>query len=186
MASEHLLNYYYNIGGFNKPQRIGYMMNMIRRLKPLTMDEWEIWYLENVHDKEYIEDISIEMHESVPAQYGVTLAECRLYVYDVMFRRTFQGYNKEKVALRQLREIVSDKVQDAPKEWDTDYFIDFYIPEEEYHPMIGIQLKPETFYCVLRSLAVVGAVSSGRSAVGERSTGVLYRPAVVYKLLAFL
>ena len=40
--------------------------------------------------------------------------------------------------------------------------------------------------CVLRSLAVVGAVSSGRSAVGERSTGVLYRPAVVYKLLAFL
>ncbi|MBR1472502.1 MAG: YidC/Oxa1 family membrane protein insertase, partial [Lachnospiraceae bacterium] len=32
--------------------------------------------------------------------------------------------------------------------------------------------------CVLRSLAVVGAVSSGRSAVGERSTGVLYRPAV--------
>ena len=26
------------------------------------------------------------------------------------------------------------------------YFIDFFIPEEPKHPLIGIQLKPETFY----------------------------------------
>ena len=54
-----------------------------------------------------------------------------------------------------------------------------------YQTLINLYLV-DCANCVLRSLAVVGAASSGRSAVGERSTGVLYRSAVVYKLLAFL
>lgn len=146
MSDERILNNYYNIGGFNKPERIGYMMSMIRNLRPLTAEEWEIWYTDNVHDRDYIDGLSIEMYNSIPSQYGVTSAACRAYVYDVMFRRTFQGYNKEKQALRFLRQSVSKDVQEAPKEWDTEYFIDFYIPKSENHPLIGIQLKPDTFF----------------------------------------
>ena len=40
MASESLLNNYYNRGGYNQPSRIGFMMKMIRNLKPLTQEEW--------------------------------------------------------------------------------------------------------------------------------------------------
>ena len=29
---------------------------------------------------------------------------------------------------------------------DTKYFIDFFIPASNAHPMIGIQLKPDSFY----------------------------------------
>lgn len=146
MSYERLLNYYYNIGGYNKPERIGYMMSLIRNLRPLTVEEWEIWYTDNIHDRDYIEGLSIEMYNSIPSQYEITSAMCIDYVYDVMFRRTFQGYNKEKQALKFLRQCVSKYVQEAPKEWDTEYFIDFFIPECETHPIIGIQLKPDTFF----------------------------------------
>lgn len=146
MTYERLLNYYYNIGGYNNPELIGYMMSLIRNLKPLTVEEWEIWYTDNIHDKDYIEGLSIEMWKSIPSQYEITPEICMEYVYDVMFRRTFQGYNKEKQALKFLRQRVSEYVQEAPKEWDTEYFIDFFIPECETHPIIGIQLKPDTFF----------------------------------------
>lgn len=146
MASESTLNFYYNKGGFNKPERIGYMMNMIRTLKPLTEDEWKIWYYNNVHNEDYISDIAQDMYDSIPSSLTISLDECHEYVIDVMFRRTFQGYNRENLALRYLQECVSHLVKEAPKEWDTEYFIDFYIDKTNSHPLIGIQLKPDTFY----------------------------------------
>lgn len=145
MAPESLLNNYYNKGGYNKPSRIGYMMNMIRNLKPLTQEEWKIWYLENVHDEQYLDGLAQEMCEFIPAQHNVSLAECKHYIYDVMFRRTFNGYNRENQALTILRNNISPEVQEAPEDWDTQYFIDFYVYNSN-HELIGIQLKPETFY----------------------------------------
>ena len=72
MASESLLNNYYNRGGYNQPSRIGFMMKMIRNLKPLTQEEWEIWYLENVHDEEYLDGLAQEMCDFIPDQYHVS------------------------------------------------------------------------------------------------------------------
>ncbi len=145
MATERLLNNYYNTGGYNQPARIGYMIKMIRNLKPLTEEEWKLWYLENVHDERYLEGLAEEMYQSIPRSFNVSIDECRSYIYDVMFRRTFQGYNKEKNALRILRDLVSPDVQEAPEDWDTEYFIDFFI-KSNCGDLVGIQLKPETFY----------------------------------------
>lgn len=145
MATEHVLNEYYNVGHFNSPLLIGYMMKMIRELKPLTLEEWKMWYLENVHDEFFIEQIAMAMCDSIPSDYDVSFEECLDYVCDVMFRRTFQGYNKEHQALNVLRKLISPEVKEAPEDWDTQYFIDFYIQNKDGH-LIGIQLKPETFY----------------------------------------
>lgn len=143
--SERILNNYYNRGGFNKPARIGYMMKMIRELRPLTEEEWRIWYLGHVHDEDYLTGLAEEMRRSIPPELHADVGQCRAYIYDVMFRRTFQGYNKEKLALRILRDAVSPQVQEAPEDWDTQYFIDFYVRGPNGR-LIGIQLKPETFY----------------------------------------
>lgn len=145
MASESTLNHFYNIGGFNHPNRIGYVMKMIRNLRPITVDEWQIWYFENVHDEAYLEQLGQEMYASIPERYNVSFEECLAYIYDVMFRRTFNGYNKEKQALSILRTVISPEIQEAPETWDTLYFIDFYVYGRG-NKLIGIQLKPETFY----------------------------------------
>ena len=57
---EAILNRYYNIGGFNSPERIGYMMKMIRDLKPSSMMEWMHWYFEYVHDFRAYETFSVK------------------------------------------------------------------------------------------------------------------------------
>lgn len=145
MPSEAFMNNYYNRGGFNQPARIGYMMKMIRTLRPLTQEEWQIWYLENVHDEAYLNDLAQEMCEYIPSQYNISAEQCKAYIYDVMFRRTFNGFNKENQALRILRDVISPDVQEAPEDWDTLYFIDFYVRSHSGQ-LIGIQLKPDTFY----------------------------------------
>lgn len=145
MTLERILNNYYNIGGFNKPERIGYMMNMIRKLKPLTEEEWQIWYLTNVHNEDYLDDLANQMCMTIPPHYQISKEDCKNYIYDVMFRRTFNGFNKENQALKILRETISNSIQESPAEWDTEYFIDFYVNTKN-NGLIGIQLKPETFY----------------------------------------
>lgn len=142
--NERILNNYYNIGKFNHPNRIGYMMKMIRELKPLTQDEWRLWYYNNVHNEQYVQNIAKEMHATIPVDYSITVDDCLVYVEDVMFRRTFNGYNKEKISLKLLREYISPDVKESPADWDTKYFIDFYL--ETTKALIGIQLKPDTFY----------------------------------------
>ena len=145
MKNEKAMNNFYNIGRFNHPNRIGYMMKMIRDLRPLTMEEWKLWYLENVHDRNYLHQLAVEMHATIPTTNNVSVNDCEEYIYDVMFRRTFQGYNKEKQALKILRTAINPSVEESPKEWDSKYFIDFYLRDAN-GALIGIQLKPDTFY----------------------------------------
>lgn len=44
-----------------------------------------------------------------------------------------------------LKNAIPLMVQEAPEDWDTQYFIDFYVYSSR-NELIGIQLKPETFY----------------------------------------
>lgn len=119
-------------------------MDMIRNLSPLTQREWQNWYLSNIHDKAYLHDIAISMRTNIPASENITLKACEDYIYDVMFRRTFEGFNKEKKMLKYLQNNVSPKIKESPAEWDARYFVDFYF-EENDGTIIGIQLKPESF-----------------------------------------
>lgn len=145
MSREWILNKYYNMGGYNLPCRIGYMMKMIRELRPITIDEWQIWYLNNVHPIEYIEELASDMNDSIPSCYNSSFEECFEYICNVMFKRTFDGFNKEKIALRFLRKHISQNVFEAPEDWDTLYFIDFYFHSFD-GKLIGIQLKPKSFF----------------------------------------
>lgn len=145
MTQERLLNKYYD-GRFNSRALIGPMMAMIRELKPLTAEDFRNWYLKNVHDEDYLKDLAEQMQKTIPAEHNVDVKTCYDYINDVMFRRTFNGYNREKPTLKYLQAHISPAVLDSPEEWDAPYFIDFYIPKDEKHPLIGIQLKPDTFY----------------------------------------
>lgn len=144
-SRETLLNNYYNNGRFNDPNRIGYMMKLIRELAPLTEDEWRIWYFQHIHDEKYLQGLAAEMFTTIPSDEGFTCEDCLAYIEDVMFRRTFLGYNKEKAALQILRANISPAVKESPAEWDSKYFIDFYVNDAQ-GGLIGIQLKPESFY----------------------------------------
>ena len=142
--TERQLNYYFNKGKFNHPKEIGYVMNEIRKCAPVTLNEWRKYYLQYVRENSILEKLATRMYESIEIQFRFETYrnECLNYIHDVIFRRTFIGYNKENIALKILNGILGNKVELSPKEWDGEYFIDFVIKD----PLIGIQLKPETFY----------------------------------------
>lgn len=145
MGNEFILNRYYNVGKINSSLKIGFLMDMIRTLKPFSKEEWMLWYLSNVHDERYLLKLAEEMSEIIPSSYQITVSDCFEYICDVMFRRTFEGYNNEKQALSYLKKNLSSDVKEAPKEWDVKYFIDFYVVGKN-SKLLGIQLKPATFY----------------------------------------
>lgn len=141
---ESILNRFYNVGGFNKPERVGYLMKMIRNLKPSSMMEWMYWYFEHIHDFSYLYNLAIQFWQTIPDTYGIEFKEALAYVGDVMFQRTFSGYIKEANALQILRKAINPTIEESPADWDNLYFIDFYFFNAQKQ-LIGIQLKPESF-----------------------------------------
>lgn len=147
IKNEKILNKCYNLSALNRPARIGYIMSMIRDVKPLTAREWREWYINNVHSENEITALGKELYWSVLENYpgaDISMEDCVSYVNDVMFRRTFNGYNKEQTTLSVLRALISPSVQEAPAGWDTAYFIDFFFRTSNGQ-MVGIQLKPSTY-----------------------------------------
>ncbi len=144
-AREAKLSSYFSKGGFNSPQRIGYVIKLIKDLRPLTAEEWRIWYMENVHNAAYLENIAGEMFRSIPVDEGLSYKDCLRHIYDVMFRRTFLSYNKEQRALNWLQKTLNVPLQEASVEWVGKYYVDFYFIGDDGKP-IGIQLRPDNFY----------------------------------------
>ena len=128
---EKELNYCYsNKGNWGYASVCGYLMDMIRNLKPKTCEEWQNWYLANVHNDACITKWATEMYFLISKDNnfnskGISFDECKEYFYSVMFDRTFNGYIKEQQALELLLNEVSPNIQESPKEWDVKYFIDF-------------------------------------------------------------
>lgn len=144
IIDERTLNYYFNKGKFNYPSVIGYVMDEIRKASPVTLNEWRLYYYQNVRTEKYLTDLANKMYESMSELHknSFSVNDCIEYVNDVIFRRTFEGYNKENQALIVINEVINANVELSPKEWDGVYFVDFVIRK----PLVGIQLKPKTFY----------------------------------------
>ena len=144
IKDERTLNYYFNKGKFNYPSVIGYVMDEIRKASPVTLNEWRFYYYKNVRTEKYLTDLANKMYESMSELHKniFSVNDCIEYVNDVIFRRTFEGYNKENQALIVINKVINANVELSPKEWDGVYFVDFVI----HKPLVGIQLKPKTFY----------------------------------------
>ena len=141
LTKEEKLNRYYTEGGFNNPRRIGYVIKLIRDLQPLTIEEWRNWYLEHIHNAEFLEKIAGEMFRSIPEEEGISFKDCWNHINDVMFRRTFLSYNKDKAALKLIQKEVEPGFVEAPADWSSRYGVDYYLrnPAGKY---IGLRLKP--------------------------------------------
>lgn len=143
--NESILNKYYNMGGYNDPKKIGYLISTMNTVNPHSVEEWKDWYLKHVYDEDYLIQFVIHMYFSIPGEYNIGPDEVKDYIYDVMFRRTFNGSRFERETLSLLQSEIDPNLRHASKEWDTNYGIDFYVNDVKSKP-IGIQLKPISFY----------------------------------------
>jgi len=170
---EGILNYAFNRWQFNRPRYVGKLSEAIRACAPKNLDEWQEYYLKEVPKRhvpqnwhQMAENMEDHLREIGKKLYGkiredlrrevesITEQDCIDYVKDVVLRRTFEGYMREKeVVHKQVQTYLHQKgldfsVKPAPPEWEGRYNVDFYIPIKESENrrfLIGLQVKPISY-----------------------------------------
>ncbi len=152
---ETLLNYGLNRWGLNKAYSVGALSELIRTCAPDEYKDWEEFYFTkgtqkkkngiNI-SKEYItglgQTLYIKLSEVVQSELAsITEEECIEYAYNLVLRRTYDGYRTEiETIYGQLESAVGRKIEPAPDNWDRTYNVDFFVKVKD--KFIGIQIKP--------------------------------------------
>ncbi|CUU06142.1 MjaI restriction endonuclease [Armatimonadetes bacterium GBS] len=157
-SKEWILNIAFNRWQYNRPHYVGKLSESIRECAPRTLEEWERYYFEKVRPtqkmladtmEEHLNEIGRRLYVKISEQLraeieAITEEDCIQYVYEVVIKRTFEGYLREKKTVyEQLETLLQVKMEPAPDEWDRKYNIDFYIKVGERY--IGIQIKPVSY-----------------------------------------
>jgi hypothetical protein len=152
---ETLLNYGLNRWGINKAHSVGALSELIRICAPNEFKEWEEFYFAKGKQKkknglaitrEYITSLGqtlyIKLSEVVQNELAsITEEECIEYAYNLVLRRTYDGYRTEiETIYGQLEAAVERKIEPAPDKWDRAYSVAFFIKLNNYY--LGIQIKP--------------------------------------------
>src|SRR3990167_5645787 len=146
MAKEWILNSATNRFQLNFKRNVGSVSEEIRKCAPKTIKDWEGYYFKNVKPKEHIVDLGkklyVKITEVIASEVeAITEEDCIAYLFDLVIKRTFDGYMTERVTVYgQLQEILGVKIEAAPDEWDRLFNVDFFIKIGEKY--IGLQIKP--------------------------------------------
>jgi hypothetical protein len=160
MAKEWILNMATNRWGLNKKTSVGPVSLWIRECDPKSTPDWEEFYYRKLADmlqeksidlrpQEYLHDLGRKLHtqitEVIQAEIEeVTEEDCLQYIYDLVIKRTFDGYQTEiNTIYGQLQKMLKTPIKPAPDEWDRLYNVDFYI--EVKGKSIGLQIKPISY-----------------------------------------
>lgn len=149
MPKEWILNSAINRWGLQKKRMVGAVSDEIRKCSPNTVEEWEIYYYQNVYPKEHLIEIGkklyVKITEVMRAEIDeITEEDCIHYVINLVINRTFDGYMTEKKTIyEQLQDILGVRIEPAPDEWDRLFNVDFFININEKY--IGLQIKPASY-----------------------------------------
>lgn len=155
-----------NRWGLNKKESVGPVSSWIRECSPKTEEEWKEFYYQKLSEflknknitlspEEYLRELGLKLYtkitEVIRAEIDeITEIDCINYVYNLVIRRTFDGYQTER---KMVYEVIKEKlskihgldieIKPAPDEWDRLYNVDFYIQAGNNY--IGLQIKPISF-----------------------------------------
>ncbi len=146
MPKEWILNSATNRFQLNFKRNVGATSEAIRKCAPKTLEEWQAYYFSNVRSEEQIVELGkklyVKITEVLVAEIDeITEEDCINYIKQLVIDRTYDGYVREiKTVYEQLQEIVKEKIEPAPDEWDRLFNVDFFIEINGHY--IGLQIKP--------------------------------------------
>lgn len=146
MAKEWILNSATNRFQLNFKKNVGAVSEEIRKCAPKTLEDWANYYFQKVRSKQHITDLGkklyIKITEVIAAEVkDITEKDCIAYVFNLVIQRTFDGYQTERTTIyEQLQDVLDEKIEPAPDEWDRLFNVDFFIKLNGKY--IGLQIKP--------------------------------------------
>lgn len=189
---ETLLNLATNRFQLNRPPCVGEIMRLIRECQPKSLEEWDAWYFENATTKSRepsritrdsireigerlfakLEEFVIpEMKEAIAT---ITEADCIDYVYNLVIRRTYDGYITEK-------SVVTDKLafkfpdiefKESDPQLDHAGDVDYVAVVGKYQ--FGIQVKPITVDTSIASYSISSRMQKSFDAFTKKYGGKVF------------
>jgi len=148
---QSLMNYLLNRYQLNYSRNVGKTSEEIRSAQPATLEEWRQYYFEKVRSEEHLYRLGTKLYEKIqeeiiPALQAVTETECYNHIFDLVIRKTFEGYQAEKdtVYSKIAKELnlPADSFEETTSEVDRSLGVDYIIRLEK--GCIGLQIKPVT------------------------------------------
>lgn len=159
---EKVLNYACQTYQLSRPNKVGAVMALIRECQPKTIEDWETWYFENAKTdgknmfkitRDDLDDLGIRLHTKITevvipewqdAFRGLTVEDCKNYIYNLTINRTFDGYLREKSVVNDglAKAFPTIRFVESSPELDHAGDIDYlgYVGKKAF----GIQIKPVT------------------------------------------
>jgi len=161
-GKELLLNLACQRFQLSRPNKVGPVMELIRRCNPATHKQWELWYFENAETAgknpvritresiaELGERLYVKLTESLlpqirEAMNGITKDDCVDYIYNLTINRTYDGYLREKSVVNDClaKKFPDVRFEESDPELDHAGDVD-YVAHVGSH-QLGIQIKPIT------------------------------------------
>lgn len=163
-GKEHVLNYTAQRYGLTRPNKVGPVMEMIRKCQPNSYQEWEDFYWNNAYtkrsdsekiDRGLIIEIGKRLYEKINAVVipewtkafnEITESDCIDYILDVTIRRTFNGFFREKSVVFDNLAKYFPNLDFIESDSDLDHAgdIDYIAKIPGSYKTIGLQIKPIT------------------------------------------
>nr|EMN22696.1 MjaI restriction endonuclease [Leptospira santarosai serovar Arenal str. MAVJ 401] len=145
-----LLNHY----KINSRYSIGDLQAHLGFLNPADLESWKEYYFKHVRTQEDVEQKGKTLYQNIisevlPAVGLINQEDCIRYLKNLIFEKTFDGYNLRK---NQLRFLLEDKLKvtlefryDYPDDYKyKTYCIDYYYYDSDKDMLIGIKILPDT------------------------------------------
>ncbi len=159
---EKVLNYASNTYQLTRPNKVDAVMALIRECQPKALEEWETYYFEKAYTKNkdkikiteetlyelgerlYAKITEVVIPEWTAAFQGLTLQDCKNYIYEVTIVRTYDGFLLEKSVINDGLSKIFPEIEFEESSPELDHAGDVDYLGKVGDKAFGIQIKPIT------------------------------------------
>jgi len=159
---EKVLNYASNAYQLTRPNKVDAVMALIRECQPKALEEWEEYYFEKAYTKKkdsvkitkkildelgerlYAKITEVVIPEWTAAFEGLTIQDCKDYIYEVTIVRTYDGFLLEKSIINDGLAKIFPEIEFEESDPGLDHAGDIDYLGKVGNKAFGIQIKPIT------------------------------------------
>jgi len=159
---EKVLNYASNTYQLTRPNKVDAVMALIRECQPQALEEWEEYYFEKAYTdkkdrakitKETLDELGERLYAKITevvipewtaAFEGLTLQDCKDYIYEVTLVRTYDGFLLEKSVINDGLAKIFPEIEFEESDPELDHAGDIDYLGKVGDKAFGIQIKPIT------------------------------------------
>ncbi len=189
---EKVLNYACNNYQLTRPSKVDAVMALIRECQPKVLEEWEKFYFEKAYtmtkspskiSKETLNELGERLYAKITevvipewtaAFEGLTLKDCKDYIYELTIVRTYNGFLLEKSVINDGLAKIFPCIEFEESDPELDHAGDIDYLGKVGKKAFGIQIKPITANANFGNYKITERMSSSFKDFEEKYGGKVF------------